>query len=500
MHKHLKKYGLFIATSLILLLLLAYFGIRTIKHEALLAQTRTEALAHNQLTNVEDFLNNLLKQKASRFETIANYIDFKNNSIQYLLDKDTDIDNIFVIQQGKLVYPKSNQNTSQKNLHFLSEVAPIIDDPTLLYVHNVKEENNIPNTGWYNSATQEGPILIYWHKQGDTIIGFRLSYVQLLSDVINLANFSYMDGNVEILEQDRLLYRSQSPQQAYPNTQLLANKHLSYPLTGWQIRYNGLPANLKSIYITGATIIFLLLTSLALIIFRLYREYTYIRRQALQQVNFVNQVSHELKTPLTNITLYAELLQEDLEAEGAQENLHALEVIISESRRLSRLIQNILSFTRESQPHIQAIDLNELLKQITQTFTPSLAVKGIQLIQTSKKQIILQTDKDLVSQIICNFLSNAEKYASSGKRIDLCIEEDSDYVNIEVRDYGQGITPDELKLIFNPFYRTSTSISEGISGTGIGLTICKQLADVLDAIILANNAHPGMCFTLRLKK
>lgn len=498
-----KHYGWFVAAILAVFVLLVYLGVRTIRHEAVLAQSRVEQIAQSRLDAAEDFLYNLLQQKATRLDAIATHIELKTSVLRELASEDADIEQVFILQQGKLVYPLLNQDTSRKENLLIEEIASVIDDPSVLFAHNIDDEKTMPSAGWFSVSSAQGPILIYWRNRDGMTIGFRVSYVKLLSDVINRTHYSYTDGYVEILEHDRLLYQSATDQDwgtdTHNNLQPLGLRYLNYPLTGWQIRYQGEPANLSTIYLGGAVLMFVLLAGIGLILYRIYREYTQNRLEAMQQVSFVSQVSHELKTPLTNITLYAELLQEELADQGNHESNHSVDVIISESRRLSRLIQNILSFTRPSKINIQMVDISDLMEQIAQTFKPLFAAKHIELILDIGNAITLKTDRDRISQIICNFLSNAEKYAANGKRVDLNVQQLDNHVDIEVRDYGSGIPFSEQEKIFQPFYRVHSSITEGVAGTGIGLTISKQLANSLGAEILVSNKEPGVCFTLRLK-
>ena len=486
---------------LAVLTLVGYLGFRAVSHEVLLTQSRSEQLVQSRLKTVEDFLSGLLSQKATRLDAIARHIELKPDVLRELTDKDTEIDHVFVLQQGKLIYPSLGQNVSQRELTFIEEIAPVIDDPSVLFAHSIEDEKSMPQSGWFLGNSPQGVLLIYWHNRDDMTIGFRVSYVKLLSDVINRADFNYPEGFIEILEHERILYQGvidTLSEKELSTLQQLGVKYLSYPLNSWQIRYQGKPPDLTGIYLTGFAVMFVLLAGMGFVLYRIYREYTRTRREALQQVSFVSQVSHELKTPLTNITLYAELLKEDLAAQQDLNNEHSVDVIISESRRLSRLIQNILSFTRPSKINIQTVDISDLMAQIAQTFQPLFAVKGIELVVNPGEHIALKTDRDSVSQIICNFLSNAEKYAASGKRVDLTVRQQIGYVDIDVRDYGAGITAAEQQLIFQPFHRIHSSITEGVSGTGIGLTISRQLADSLNAEVLVSDANPGACFTLRL--
>ncbi|WP_331329778.1 HAMP domain-containing sensor histidine kinase [Klebsiella huaxiensis] len=231
--------------------------------------------------------------------------------------------------------------------------------------------------------------------------------------------------------------------------------------------------------------------------YSLWREYTRAARQARQQVDFVSQVSHELKTPLTNITLYAELLREGLDDDQTQE-LRYVDVITQEGQRLSRLIQNILTFTRTPKLHLQKVNISRLITEIVHIFTPALQAKGMTIYLSCPDEIILQSDRDVITQVISNFISNAEKYAAQGKRVDILVQTTSEQVEIAVRDYGPGIAEKEMKMIFHPFYRVKSSITEGVSGTGIGLTIASQLAERLQGKIQVTAENPGVRFTLTL--
>lgn len=489
-----KSYMFFLIISLVIFGLVAYLGFRTIEHQALLKYYQAEAIAQNRIGEANKFINTLLAKKATRLDAIANFLQLNDYAIKQFINNDTDVDNLFIFNKGQLTYPDQQTALSQKQQQLIGDITPIIHDPNSLYAPSVTDEQSKPSKGWYINYSNQLPLLIYWYNKDDLTIGFCLSYVNLLADIINTANFDYAEGILKITENDRLIYNSNSK---ITNKQLLASKNLAYPLTSWQINYYGQTHSTLATYLWGSALLLLLLGCIGFIMFSLYREYSRTTRQAMQQVNFVSQVSHELKTPLTNITLYAELLKEQQEEYNAEEQAYT-EVIINESQRLSRLIQNILSFTKTPKIHLTTFNLSETLQQVAHTFLPSFNNKGIKLVLAIPADIMLTSDIDRVTQIIYNFLSNAEKYAAQGKQVDLRLQATADYIDIQVRDYGQGIANKEHKLIFNPFYRIKSTITEGVSGTGIGLTIAKQLATTLKAEILVTNTNPGVCFTLRL--
>lgn len=489
-----KSYTFFLIISLIIFGLVGYLGFRTIEHQVLLKHYQTEEIAQSRINEADKFIRNLLTQKATRLDAIADFLQLDDYSLKQFTDNDTDVDNLFILQNNQLTYPNQQTALSQKQQQLITAITPIINDPNSLYTPSITNEKIRPNSGWYINYSNQTPLLIYWSNKDNLTIGFCISYVNLLADVINTANLTYDKGSLKITENDRLLYQSTTETK---NLQLLANKNLAYPLTNWQISYYGEPTHTLTTYLWGMVAILLLLVSIGFIMFNLYREYMRTTRQAMQQVNFVSQVSHELKTPLTNITLYAELLKEEQEEDNTDQQAYT-EVIINESQRLSRLIQNILSFTKTPKIHLTPFNLSETLTQVAHTFSPSFTSKGINLVLTIPDNITVTSDIDRVTQIICNFLSNAEKYAAQGKQVDLNLIPHTNYIDIQVRDYGNGIANKEHKLIFTPFYRIKSTITEGVSGTGIGLTIAKQLATSLQAEILIANTNPGVCFTLRL--
>lgn len=491
--KSIKGRAFFWLITLVLFSLIGFLGFRTVEHQVLLNRYQVEDQAKLQINKTSQFIWHVLSQKATRLDAITRFLQLNNASINEFISKDTEVNQLFILDGKQLIFPYRNEASIQVK-QFIEEINPIIEDPYLLYAPNIQDEQAKPASGWYVNYNRQIPLLIYWCKKDKYIIGFNVSYVSLLTDIINKAQFEDNNGVIKIFENDRLLYQSDTK----PYT-LLATQNLSYPLNNWQINYYAQVPSSLTIYLWGGAIVSFLLIFVGVIMFSLYREYTQANRQALQQVNFVSQVSHELKTPLTNITLYAELLSEEFEQSNVEQKAYT-DIIIQESQRLSRLIQNILSFTKTPKVYLKLFDLSEILQELATSFTPSFNSKEIELIVTIPQNIMIVSDADRVIQIICNFLSNAEKYAFQGKRIDLCVLVDSIYIDINVRDYGIGIANKEQEVIFKPFYRIKSSITEGVAGTGIGLTIAKQLAISIDAKILITNMQPGACFTLRLKR
>lgn len=493
-----KRLTIFVTITVLILLLISYLGIRTLEHEALLRDYQAKMLAQTRATQSADSIMDILNQKAIRLDAIVDYTRLDKLFFNALIEKDSDIQAVFVLQKGRLLFPKEEGVASHKQQAWIQSIMPLVNDPSVLYSHSMKNELDKPQAGWFIAGDIQEPLLIYWRWKDNNIIGFRLSYVKLLADVINSTQFDFGTDTLVIQENAHLLYQS-NPYISLLELQRLDEQNLPYPLSAWQISYYGKPVNTTAITLWGGALMLLILVSTGFIMFRIYREYTQTTRVARQQVNFVSQVSHELKTPLTNITLYAELLKEEL-AEQHDNRLNYLDVIITESQRLSRLIQNILTFTGDPKLHFQIVDVNVLVTQIAHTFMPSFQTKGMTIVVTQAEDAVVKSDIDRLTQIINNLLNNTEKYAAAGKRVDLQVETHSEYVDIHVRDYGPGICDKEIGLIFTPFYRVKSSVTEGVSGTGIGLTIAQQLAHSLGGKILVTPLSPGVRFTLRLMR
>lgn len=481
--------------SLLITVSICYLSYRTLKREILLQDYHQQTIALNNSKQIELSVLSILNNRASHLSTLANLIQSDVSNLQQLFKMDNEIDNIFILEGNKLIYPDEINPIDNKQREWIRLITPIINDKSLLYNNLILDEHTIPQSGWYINKDSDLPCLLFWLKHGNKTIGLRTSYIMFISNVINQLTNNYSPDLFILKEGGRIIYQSQGTIKP-EDSMLRASIHLPYPLVDWQINYYSNSKGDVNLLVWGSLLTALIIILILLIILRIYREYTQTVRQAQQQVNFVSQVSHELKTPLTNIALYAEILKEKIFDEDNQAQQY-LNVITSETERLTRLIQNILTFTKSAKVIIKPIEINTVLELIYQTFLPAFNMKGMTLRLIMKDKIIINTDTDKLIQIIGNFLSNAEKYASQGKFVDIILTQDEKSAYISVRDYGEGIAQKEMKAIFQPFYRIKSSITEGIAGTGIGLTIAQQMAKHLNGEIIIKNCSPGICFTLK---
>jgi signal transduction histidine kinase len=234
-----------------------------------------------------------------------------------------------------------------------------------------------------------------------------------------------------------------------------------------------------------------------------YREHAGEMRSASQKVSFVNQVSHELKTPLTNIRMYAELAADKLDAESDPELGKCLGVVSDESGRLGRLIGNVLTFAKRGRgATLRPVpgDVDEVVATTLDHFRPSLDKAGVEIEWAPGAGGTCSVDADALEQILANLFSNVEKYAASGKSLKVGSSRDGGRVEIVIRDRGPGIRKSEREKVFEPFARLSDALTEGVSGTGIGLSIARDLARLHGGdLVLTEPEEDGGCrFVLTL--
>jgi signal transduction histidine kinase len=234
---------------------------------------------------------------------------------------------------------------------------------------------------------------------------------------------------------------------------------------------------------------------------------------AEQRMNFVSSVSHELKTPLTSILMYSEMLKSGMVTDKKnQSDYHHF--IFDESERLSRLINNVLQLSNLSRnqdvvsPEYVNIDV---LKSIIQSKVSTLIAKNnFQLNVIMDENISYNTqaliDLDAFSQIVINLIDNAVKFFNAAKinesqrqKIDVIFALDHtcrEKLMFSVRDYGPGISNSQLDKIFELFYRCGNEMTRTSPGTGIGLALVHQLVIAQDGTILVTRQQPGVSFDL----
>ncbi|HEV3064503.1 MAG TPA: HAMP domain-containing sensor histidine kinase [Chthoniobacterales bacterium] len=234
----------------------------------------------------------------------------------------------------------------------------------------------------------------------------------------------------------------------------------------------------------GATIV-LLLFAIGIGSWLIWRDLGRQIRLARQKTDFVSNVSHELKTPLTSIRIFSELLAKNPDPDRQK---RYSEIIVNESSRLTRLINNVLDFARmdrgETKYEREVFDLNALVRETLTNFRPNFASDGV-----DSSSLPVHGNRDAVAQVLLNLLSNAEKYGDG--RIDVTTRRsETGLATVQVSDRGPGVPHGSEEKIFEQFYRAHNSLSSGIQGAGLGLTLARRIARANGGDVIYE-PHPG---------
>ena len=217
-----------------------------------------------------------------------------------------------------------------------------------------------------------------------------------------------------------------------------------------------------------------------------------IRQSEKTQTEFISSISHELRTPLTAITGWAETIQNG-ELRSAEDLRKAMGIIVSEARRLTNMVEELLEFSRIEDGRftlsVEPLDLKAELEDAVYTYTEFFRKEGIELRYTDcpEEMIPISGDPERLRQVFCNLLDNAAKHGGAGKRIDVSIRVEGEDAIIRIRDYGPGVPEEELPFIKNKFYKGSSKAR----GSGIGLAVCEEIVTRHEGRLDIGNAEDG---------
>ena len=225
-----------------------------------------------------------------------------------------------------------------------------------------------------------------------------------------------------------------------------------------------------------------------------------------QKTDFVSNVSHELKTPLTSIRMFSELLADGRVIDREKQRSY-LNIITAETARLTRLINNVLDFSRmergEKKYNFARCDLAGVVRETVESYRPHLEQSGFELeCPLPDAPAFVNGDRDALAQIVVNLVSNAEKYSGERKEIRVELRQPTQplpHLEVRVLDRGPGVPKGSEEKIFEQFYRAHDSLSSGIQGSGLGLTLARQIARAHGGdVVYEPREEGGSCFALRL--
>ncbi|MBI4474603.1 MAG: HAMP domain-containing histidine kinase [Acidobacteria bacterium] len=257
--------------------------------------------------------------------------------------------------------------------------------------------------------------------------------------------------------------------------------------------------NFRQSMMLSGFVLLLLVTGIVLTLRATARE----MRLAEVKSAFVSNVSHELKTPLSLIRLFAETLELG-RVKSPEKTQEYYRIINNESTRLTHLINNILDFSKieagRKEYVFENTDAGQIVEEVIRTYEQPIRHEGFELHTRIEHPLPpVKVDRGAISQAVLNLLNNAVKYSDSVKQIGVDVRAVAGHVLIEVTDKGIGIPASEHQRIFDQFYRISTGLVHDRKGTGLGLTLVKHIVDAHQGMIHVNSAPgKGSSFTIAL--
>ena len=239
-------------------------------------------------------------------------------------------------------------------------------------------------------------------------------------------------------------------------------------------------------------------------LFAIYKSTRTVVELSERRSQFVSSVTHELKTPLTNIRMYIEMLEQGIARDREREEEY-FRILDSEGSRLSRLINNVLELSKleKKQRHIdlQTGTFGDVIQEIQDVMGAKLKQEGFSLELKLGKLRPFKYDREAMIQVLINLIENSIKFGKSAatRKIAITTHQGDGVVNIDLSDSGPGIPRHALKKVFDDFYRVDNSLTRSTRGTGIGLALVKKLITLMGgSVTAANNEGAGCTITISL--
>ena len=219
----------------------------------------------------------------------------------------------------------------------------------------------------------------------------------------------------------------------------------------------------------------------------------------------VTNIAHDLRTPLTSIVGYLDILRTKRDSLDAETAVHYTEIAYEKSKKLEKLINELFGFTKlsggELVMHVRTLDLVQLLAQLLEEFYPSFSKAGLHYeLIADRESLSLEGDPELLARVFENLIGNAIKYGAEGKQLRVFLNTAEQFVTVRVVNYGKVIPAEELPHVFDRFYRVEQSRNTKTGGTGLGLTIAKNIVEMHRGEISVTSDLTGTAFIVRLPR
>lgn len=219
--------------------------------------------------------------------------------------------------------------------------------------------------------------------------------------------------------------------------------------------------------------------------------------------DFVSSVSHELRTPLAQIRMFAETLLLGRVRSDA-ERTRSMEIIDQEARRLAHLVENVLHFSRAERQSLrlcpEPTELTAQVREVTETFGPIARARRVDVRLALEDDVVVRVDRNALKQMLLNLIDNAIKYGPTGQTVTIGVRAAGSRARIWVEDEGPGIDASQRERIFEPFVRLDRDANSAIGGSGIGLSVVRELAAMHGGRAFAEAGERGARFVIELAR
>lgn len=538
-----KLIAIYVLIVILPLIVVGWLGNRVARDERQMVQHQLRQLLEDRLHDVDARIAQVVEGYERRIMREGDLTSLRTEALRERVRRLGMVRQFFILDQDeKLVYPSLNSPETATEQAFVERTRNIWLNGQISFSASEDDQQPIPaasslgkgkgkqassfsaqgavpttksavqiSKGWHVWFEGHGLNVLFWWRAADNrVVGAEIPRVRLMADIIGTLPDTATSGPA--LERGRIALIDAKGDDIYQwgsyepseDEQARAEISLRPPLGAWKLKYYA-PAEYAGLgFGRGARFnMALALTVLAIATLGLatyfYRENAREMREATQRMSFVNKVSHELKTPLTSIRMYAEMLDGELDEQAEKPRRH-LGVIVAESQRLSRLIGNVLTFSRKQRSvlklRVAPGEVDEVLARIIERFEEGLRACGVEIAFDPGVPGEAAFDHDVLEQIVGNLLSNVEKYAPASGTVQIASSRVGNRVTVTVRDGGPGIRGKARRRIFEPFYRVSNKLNDGVAGTGIGLSIARDLARLHGGDLVLEDSPQGACFRL----
>jgi signal transduction histidine kinase len=492
---------------------LGLLGLRLAGQEREVTESRLREALDGRLRDISAVIMRSIEARETTLLRLLDRDSYDAAALREQVRSEPLVQSLFVLDpRGGRLHPPPDGPLTAAEQEFLERSGQVWRDRQLFY--STGESGAGANHGWYTWYWGNGVNILFWVRRASGhVIGAACDRTRLLADIVgelpdsDTTDPALRNGRVVLAGGDGTAAYEWGAYEPADGATPAARLDLAAPLDSWSLLYftpatPGTSGVGGSLLLTlGAGLGALVLALLGLAVY-FYRESTREMREAADRVSFVNQVSHELKTPLTNIRMYAELLERGI-PEHDGKAARQLDVIIAESQRLSRLIGNVLTFARRQNDrltlHRTAGSIDRCIEAVLGHFGASLEAKGVKTVFDAGAAATVLFDRDAVEQILGNLFANVEKYAAAGGSMEIASRQEGMMTTITVADRGPGIPRGQEERVFEPFHRLSNRLCDGVTGTGIGLTIARELARRHGGDLKVVPMESGACLRLELE-